>query len=470
MRREPLVYVIVVNWNGLQHLQTCLDSLSRQSYANHKVLMVDNGSTDGSPDFVSARYPQIEIIRNGRNLGFAGGNNVGMRFALESGCEYVCLLNNDTEADGGWLERLVAFAEGNRDAGVLASKMLYFYSRDFINSMGTCLTRLAVGWDQYDGRLDDEDFSTPQEAIAACGGAFFIRADALKKTGLFDPHYFMYMEDTDFCIRLWQRGYRVVTVPAAVVYHKFSGSSEEGAPWKHCLLLRNRLYFMTKLYPWKAVVEFLPVVIKRELDNARSFHRQGRGQYSRAVYAALAKYLALLPHALAYRMRSGSPFTHKTWQMLRPPESAPPVKKVYFPPLQLDRGALSNSVVMGTAEAGLGAGWYALDREGSAHYRWMARRAHACLNNPGGKSDRLLIRARNPFRDLGEATLRILCNGKVIGTCEPRPEWDSYRFAGRLPQGILEITLVSDRVYKAEATRCPGDYSFCVKEITITNE
>jgi len=468
--QHPLVYVIVLNWNGREHLEACFSSLLKLNYPNFRLVMVDNGSKDDSVPYVKQNFPAVHIIELNRNMGFAEGNNVGMRFALESGCKYICLLNNDMEVDRGWLEQLAAFAEGNQNVGVFASKMLYFYNRDFINGMGTCLTKLAMGWDQYDGRLNDDHFSVPQEVIAACGGAFFIRTDALNETGLFDPHYFIYMEDTDLCIRLWQKGYRIVTVPTAIVYHKFSATMQEGSPWKYHLLLRNRLYFMTKLYPWKALIEFLPIVIKRELDNAHSFFRQGNTEYARAVYSAFAKYIALLPYALAYRMRFGSPFTPKTWQMLWPRESIPPVKKLYCPSQQVDYKTLSNSVIMGTADRGLGTGWYTLDKEGKVDYRWMARRAHAYLKSPERGSNCLRIRVRNPLRSLGEAKLQVFCNGDVVGMCKPHSDWDFYCFAKNLPQGVLEITLISDKVYKAETTGYSGDCSFGVNEITVMNK
>lgn len=468
--KYPLVYVIVLNWNGREHLQSCFSSLIKLNYPNARLVMVDNGSRDESVPYVRQNFPTVHVIQLKKNIGFAAGNNAGMKHALSMGAHYVYLLNNDIEVHPDCIDELVKIAEQDRSIAVCASKMLYFYNRYFINGMGTCLTKLAMGWDQYDGRLNDDQFSVPQEVIAACGGAFFIRTDALRKTGLFDPHYFIYMEDTDHCIRLRQKGYRIVTVPTAIVYHKFSATMKEGSPWKYHLLLRNRLYFITKLYPWRAIIKFLPTVIKRELDTAHSFYRQGKEQYSRAVYSALVKYLALLPHALAYRMRSGSPFTPKTWQMLWPQESMPPVKKVHLPPQRLDRQTLPDSIVMGTADGGLGTGWYALDKDDKVHYRWMARRAHAYLTNPRGESKRLLIHVRNPLRYLGGATLQVLCNGNAVGTCEPQAEWDSYYFTGKLPQGISEITLLSDKVYKAETTGLPGDYSFCVKEITVMNE
>ena len=185
--KSPLVYVLVINWNGLSHLRECFDTLLGGSYANSRFLLIDNASSDGSVEFVRSQYghdPRVEILQCETNLGWAGGNNAGMERALAAGADYVFLLNNDTATGPDAIEKLVAMAESRREAGALAPKMLMYGCPDILNSIGLECSIIASSWDLGIGRLDGERWNEPRQVIGVCGGAAFYRADALRKVGL----------------------------------------------------------------------------------------------------------------------------------------------------------------------------------------------------------------------------------------------------------------------------------------------
>jgi len=137
------ISLIIPNWNGLRHLQTCLDAVLRQTYPQYEIVLVDNGSSDGSCEFVAENYPQVRLLRSEKNLGFAGGTNLGIR-STES--DYVATLNNDTEAEPTWLEELVTAIESEPRVGMAASKMLFYDRRQMINSAGIAVDRVGMAW------------------------------------------------------------------------------------------------------------------------------------------------------------------------------------------------------------------------------------------------------------------------------------------------------------------------------------
>ena len=169
----PAVYVVILSWNGREFLPACLDSVRLQTYRNRTVVVVDNGSTDGSQGFIQQQYPEVILIENGCNLGFSEGNNVGLRFALEAGADYVVLLNQDTKVETKWLEELVKLAEGDRWIGGVASHMRLFTHKTLVNSTGIEMNCAGSAWDRGFGRVDGTGYRWPIEVLGVTGGAMF---------------------------------------------------------------------------------------------------------------------------------------------------------------------------------------------------------------------------------------------------------------------------------------------------------
>jgi GT2 family glycosyltransferase len=265
--------VIVVNRNGLRYLQTCLEALLAQEVeGGFEVVMVDNGSTDGSVADVRERWPQVRVIEAGTNLGFAGGNNLGMRQARG---RHLVLLNNDTRVRQGWLQALVSASEADRQVGAVASKLVYMDRPGIIQNAGSLVLTDGSGGDRGSGEEDRGQYDGREEVFAACGcGVLYTRA-MLEDVGMFDETFFLYYEDTDLSWRIQLRGWRILYEPAAVIEHVHAGTSSEWSPFFIFHVDRNRLFMILKNAP-------APFV-------ARSFLRFGMLSVGFAARAALRR-------------------------------------------------------------------------------------------------------------------------------------------------------------------------------------
>lgn len=247
---RPSVTLVILNWNGRDDTLACLDSVAKLRYPEHRDIVVDNGSVDDSVPAIRHRHPDVELIETGRNLGFAGGNNVGIRRALESGADYVLLLNNDTEVDPGLLDAFVAAARQRPDAGVFSAKIYFHAEPRRIWYAGAAWNAAAARFDQLgEGVVDDGGaaYSTLAETAYACGCAFFVSAARLREVGLLDEDFFLYFEETDWCARAQAAGHPSIVVPDAQLWHKVSVSfGGEGSPLALYFLTRNRLLWARK--------------------------------------------------------------------------------------------------------------------------------------------------------------------------------------------------------------------------------
>ncbi len=251
---DPLVYVLVINWNGMEHLEECFDSLLASTYPNARFILVDNASDDGSVEFVRTRYgddSRVDILECDTNLGWSGGNNRGMENALAAGADYIFLLNNDTRIAPDALELLVRQAEADPAVGALSPKILMYDNPDILNSVGLEATIIGSSWDKGIGRADTPRWDTEEEIVGVCGAAMFIRGSALRKTGLLPTDFDIYLDDLDLCLRIWMAGYTIRTCPKARVWHKFSATMGTGerARHKYYLNTRNRARIILRNYP-----------------------------------------------------------------------------------------------------------------------------------------------------------------------------------------------------------------------------
>lgn len=291
------VSVIVPNWNGAQHLPVCLHSLRRQTLDGVETIVVDNGSTDGSLQLLERSFPEVRVVALGQNRGFAGACNAGIRIARAG---LVALLNNDTEADEGWLEEVVAAFHRHPQAGLVASKMLLFHRRDTFHTAGDFyrvdgLPGNRGVWQRDEGQYDEEEF-----VFSACGGSAAYRVAMLDQIGLLDEAFFFSCEDVDLAWRAQLAGWRCVYAPRAVVYHKLSATG--GGPTASFYDGRNAIYLLIKDYPGDLWRRHWRAVVRRQLSIATEALRAWRGAAARArLRGQVAGLLTGLPRMLPQR-------------------------------------------------------------------------------------------------------------------------------------------------------------------------
>ena len=230
----PLVHVLVLNYNGKNHLEYCLPSLLATDYSNYRVVLLDNGSTDGSIEYARQNFSRVDIIQNGRNLGWAEGNNVGIRRALDRGADYVVLQNNDTKVDPRWLDAAVQVCQANPRIGIVGFKMLQEYVQGE-DPQAERFEHLSATWE----KLEYE----PADHIT--GAALFVRADVFRDIGLIDKTYFAYSEEDDLEKRAMRAGYQMVRLNVPL-WHYNGGFWRKQFLRSSVLALRNNVRCMIK--------------------------------------------------------------------------------------------------------------------------------------------------------------------------------------------------------------------------------
>lgn len=242
----PLVYILILTYNHCAMTLDCLASLATLEYANVRVLIVDNGSSDDTLAQVRARYPHVHIIANDANLGYAEGNNVGLRYALEQNAEFVLVLNNDTFVAPNLLRELVAAAEQNPQAAFLGPLVYHFDEPNVIQSAGGGRTPAWSFYHRGQNENDTGQFARIEGVQWVSGCAILARGAALETIGLFDPAFFSYHEEVDWCVRASQAGYEILFVPAARVWHKGVQRRYAPQPYVTYLSARNELLLLKK--------------------------------------------------------------------------------------------------------------------------------------------------------------------------------------------------------------------------------
>jgi hypothetical protein len=215
--------IVVPNWNGKEDLPSCLDSLQAQSLAIDTVV-VDNGSVDGSPEYIEQNYPEVHLIKNPKNFGFTGGVNPGLQYAIENNYKYAALLNNDAIADKEWISQLVEFMEEHNEAGIATSKICDD-AKTHIDSTGEDYSVWGLPYPRGRGEKYSSKYDSDIWVFAGSGGASIYRVEMLKEIGLFDQDFFAYYEDVDISFRAQLAGWKVAYVPTALVYHKIGATS-----------------------------------------------------------------------------------------------------------------------------------------------------------------------------------------------------------------------------------------------------
>jgi GT2 family glycosyltransferase len=273
----PTFSIIIPHWNGREHLETCLASLRRQRYQNFEVILVDNGSSDGSQAYVREAFPEVRLVELGENRGFTGACNTGYQLA-EGG--YIVLLNNDTEADPGWLAALASAFSRHPRAGILASKLLLFDQRDHFHAAGDYYRLDGIPGNRGVWEQDTGQYNREEPVFGACAAAAAYRREMLDQIGFLDEDFYFSCEDVDLAWRANLAGWRVVYVPRAVVYHKLkaTGGSVTGSYYDG----RNFLYLIWKNYPGPLLRRHWRHLLSAQLRITLAALRAWRGAAARA--------------------------------------------------------------------------------------------------------------------------------------------------------------------------------------------
>jgi GT2 family glycosyltransferase len=245
---EPKVVIIVLNWNGKNLTAECMKSLTEIDYKDYEILLVDNGSTDGSQEYFRTRNPEIVLLENELNLGFAEGHNVGIRYAMNRHADYILLLNNDTIVHERFLSELVRVAECDSRIGFVGPKVYYcdYHGRHDVIAFAGGHINMWIGKARNVGerQRDTGKYDSIKKVSYLQGSCLLVKKEVVQRIGLLDSTFFAYWEETDWCTRGYHAGYVSVFVPTAKIWHKVAASS--GGVRSMYYQTRNRFWFMKK--------------------------------------------------------------------------------------------------------------------------------------------------------------------------------------------------------------------------------
>ena len=304
---EPKIGIVILHHEKKELIRTLLESLLRTHYTNYEVVVMDNGSKDGSIDFVRASYSQdVSVVRSDTNLGFTAANNMVLR-ATQGKYKYVVLLNNDTQVDPNWLTELAKVAEADPTIGALQPKIKSLRDKRKFEYVGAAGGMIDVyGYPFARGRLFDtveEDkgqYDDLAEIFYTGGAAMFFRGSVLAEVGLLDELFHSYFEETDLCWRILLGGYKVKYVPSSIVYHLGGATKNYGSPRRIYLIHRNNLIGLIKNYEIRSLIRYLPIRILFELVSS-AFYLRRDFRYSFQVFRSLFWVLLNLTRILQKR-------------------------------------------------------------------------------------------------------------------------------------------------------------------------
>ncbi len=305
MNTSPLVSVVILNYNGKNFVKPLFDSLFRTAYSAVEWIVVDNASTDGSADLIADNYSQVRLIRSAVNLGYTGGNNIGIRAARG---KYLVLLNNDVEVAPDWLDHLVHEAEADDTVAALQPKLQSMINRgyfEYAGASGGFIDRWGYAF--LRGRMFDTieqdrgQYDDVREIFWASGAALFLRRSALDDVGLLDETFFMHYEEIDLCWRFHLRGYKIKVMPRSLVFHYVSASlpaaNFKKLYWNH----RNSLILLIKNLSPK---HFFRILLQRYvLDGVAGIHALSQLEPKRILAILKAHFWIYAHTALLIRKR-----------------------------------------------------------------------------------------------------------------------------------------------------------------------
>lgn len=246
MKNEKLIYIILVNYNGIDHTLECIQSIKKINYKNYKIIVVDNKSVDSSVD-VLKENKDIILIENKDNIGFAGANNIGIKYALSNNADYVLLLNNDTIVDENFLISLINTSESDKKIGITTSKIYYYDEKDRFWYAGGDVNYIKGNSVVFHlDEIDEGQVNSNCRVRFASGCCMLIKKEVLINVGFINEEYFLYYEDLDYCMEVINAGYEIVLVQESIIYHKESAATKKFSYNYQYYFIRNRLIFIKR--------------------------------------------------------------------------------------------------------------------------------------------------------------------------------------------------------------------------------
>jgi GT2 family glycosyltransferase len=242
----PLVYIVILNSNRREDTLACLASLAKSKYQNLRIILLDNHSTDGSVESIQANFPNVQIIRLTENLGYAGNNNVGIQEAIQHEAAWVLVLNEDTILDPDCVTELVKVGESNQQIGIVGPMVYHHDEPDVIQSAGGVLGKYWLSQHLGKNEPDRGQFKTPHRVEWISGCAMLVRRAAIEQAGMLDPKFFIYWEETEWCIRVSRSGWKIFHVPLAKLWHKGVQRDYQPKPSFTYYGTRNHLLTLSK--------------------------------------------------------------------------------------------------------------------------------------------------------------------------------------------------------------------------------
>lgn len=420
---HPEVYIIIVNWNNERYLPSLFKSLYNMIYKDFRIIFVDNGSSDNSVEWVKKHYPETVIIKNKRNLGFAEGNNIGIRYALRKEAKYVALLNTDIVVDKDWLWELIKPMELDKNIGVVGSKILFMDYPWIINSAGVTVNIDMYARDRDFGRIDGE-ISREGSVIAVSGGAMAARAALFNQIGLFDKFFFTYYEDVDLCLRIRRYTYYdIIYNPYSVVFHKLWGSSNGNTEPKYFFSSRNHYIIKFRYLPIRKIPFRVLRTLKVKIE--RCFFWKSVLKEFKAFLSALMYLPLSIIKRILMDIRYGINYSYM--DLLENTKGIP--EHIPYPPDYAERreklfpDRLPSHIIFGVNDDFIGNGWsLLLDNDGLKFRKIVSDYAEVFLSSPNTGKHFL------QFHISGESNIRIYFESKIVGKFKPVGVWETVIF------------------------------------------
>ncbi|KYP15181.1 glycosyltransferase family 2 protein [Flavihumibacter sp. CACIAM 22H1] len=309
---QPLVSVVILNWNGRKHLENFLPSVQEHACAGMELVVADNASTDDSVHWLETNYPNVRVIRLEKNFGFAKGYNEALK---QVDARYYVLLNSDVEVTANWLQPIISLMEANPGIGAAQPKIKMYHNKELFEYAGAAGGWLdSLGYPFARGRVfdfceeDQGQYDDTADVFWASGAALVVQAGLYHRLGGLDEFFFAHQEEIDFCWRMQLAGYRVVVCPGSEVYHVGGGTLPKGNEWKVFLNFRNNLIMLAKNLPWYALIWKIPFRFLLDAVSAWKSLFEGQAIYFKAILEA---HIGFMGWVLLRHRRSVFPISRK---------------------------------------------------------------------------------------------------------------------------------------------------------------